>query len=176
MGVLLKVKGKPVEKKNDGSRKFLDRREDLERRTFDPSSYVGIEKRQTEDRRETERRKHRRLKPNKLTFIKLSSGNEDEMGQLLNISEGGLSFRYFEDAEKTITYSNLDILSSDADFYVARIPFRTTSSDTNMSFSPYFRPRNPIELRQHGVAFEDLTPDQISRLDYFLSNYTLGEA
>jgi hypothetical protein len=97
------------------------------------------------------------------------------MGQLLDISKAGLSLRYVDYAEKSLNYSELEILLSGDDFHIGRIPFRTVSSDIKLTFSPYFKPLNPIELRRHGVKFEELTPEQIFKLDYFLENCTLGE-
>ena len=156
------------------SRSFPDRRKIPDRR-IQSSPFIGEEKRSTgERRRNIERRMHPRFKAKKLTFIKLSSENEEDMAQLLNISRGGLSLRYFEDAGKEIAYSKLDILSPDADFNINKIPFRTISSDIKLTFSPYFRPRHPIELRRCGVAFEGMTAEQTSRLDYFLSNHASG--
>jgi len=157
--------------------KSSERRSGFDRRKFNVADYNGLERRIILDRRtEIQRRKHNRFRPKALTFIRLRSESEEDMGQLLDISKAGLSLRYVDYAEKALDYSELEILLSGDEFTIGRIPFQTVSSDIKLTFSPYFRPLYPIELRRHGVKFEELTPDQLSKLDYFLKNCTLGEA
>lgn len=51
-------------------------------------------------------------------------------------------------------------------------PFKGVSDTVLKNNSPF----SPIVLRRFAVQFENLTPDQAAKLDYFLLNHTLGEA
>ena len=116
---------------------------------------------------ELHRRKHERFRPRIPTFVKLRSESEEEMAQLMEISKGGLSICYFVDAEKTRQYSEASIFGSDAEFAVEGIPI-TNISDTELHDFPF----ETDMLRRHGIKFEELTPEQASKLDEFITNYT----
>lgn len=149
------------------------RRSGSDRREFSDPKYKGIERRVSGERRQGAReRRYERFRAKELTFVKLSSKTNVDIGQMLDISKGGLSLRYFIDSEKSQDYSKLGIFLSGGNFILDQIPFRIVS-DTVINSSPPF---SMIALRRFGVQFKDLQPDQIARLDYFLLNYTLGEA
>ena len=148
------------------------RRSGYDRRAPLPHHYRGIERRTQRDRRTGARyRLFSRFRPKDLTFVRLFAESREDMGQLMDIGLGGLSLRYFVDADKTRNYEHLGIFSMDADINIARIPFQTVS-DTQLRHSPF----STIILRRQGIRFENLTSDQQNKLDYFLSNCTLGEA
>ena len=146
------------------------RRSGSERRVFDPN-YKGIERRVTKDRRtSSQQRRHQRFRAKDLTFVKLSSEKQEDIGQLIDISKVGLSFRYFLNDERSHNYSNLGIFVSGGNFTIDAIPFKTVSDTELANGSPFSK----INLRRYGVQFENLTPDQISKLDNFLKNHTLN--
>jgi len=149
------------------------RRSSQDRRVSADPNYKGIEKRISGDRRlGTHRRIYKRFQAKDLTFVKLNAEYEEDLGQLLDISKGGLSLRYFKDEEKSRSYSDLGIFMSSGDFAVDWIPFKGVS-DTVLKNNSLF---STIVLRRFAVQFENLTPDQAAKLDYFLLNHTLGEA
>ena len=149
------------------------RRSGQDRRLSADPNYKGIERRISGDRRlATRRRMYKRFRAKDLTFVKLNSEYEEDIGQLLDISKGGLSVRYFKDEERSRNYTDLGIFMSGGHFAVDWIPFRGVS-DTVLKNNSLF---STIVLRRYAVQFENLTPDQAAKLDYFLLNHTLGEA
>jgi len=117
---------------------------------------------------EKDRRKDERFQVKRFTFVKLWSESNEDIGQLLDISESGLSLRYFLKAQNPINFSQLGIFSPDCDLAIDGIPFRVIS-DTEL---PNGSPLDPIMFRRSGVQFGQLTPEQLSELDYFLKTNT----
>ena len=117
---------------------------------------------------EKDRRKDERFQVKRFTFVKLWSESNEDIGQLLDISESGLSLRYFLKAQNPINFSQLGIFSPDCDLAIDGIPFRVIS-DTEL---PNGSPLDPIMFRRSGVQFGQLTPKQLSELDYFLKTNT----
>jgi len=113
---------------------------------------------------------HQRFRAKDLTFVKLSSEHQEDIGQLLDISKEGLSLPYFSNDERSHNYSNLGIFVSGGNFTIDAIPFKTVSDNELAKGSPFSK----INLRRYGVQFENLIPDQISKLDHFLKNHTLN--
>ncbi len=94
------------------------------------------------------------------------------MGKIIDISEGGLAFRYINTEDKTSGPCELDIFLSDGNFYLNKVPFKNIS-DVEMDNVPSLA---SIRMRRCGLQFGDLTPDQIFDLEYFIENHTVGEA
>ena len=119
-----------------------------------------------------EKRKYKRYKVKDLTFVKLCYEDEIDIGQLMDISRGGLALRYFVNSDKARNYSNLSIFLSEDNFIIDKISFKTISNTEIANGSNF----STIVLRRYGIEFENLTENQITELDYFLKHYTLGEA
>jgi hypothetical protein len=117
---------------------------------------------------EKDRRKDERFQVKRFTFVKLCSESNEDIGQLLDISESGLSLRYFLKDQNPINFSQLGIFSPDCDLAIDGIPFRVVS-DTEL---PNGFPLDPIMFRRCGVQFGQLTSKQLSELDYFLKTNT----
>ena len=149
------------------------RRLGLDRRVFADPNYNGLDKRIFGDRRKGPwKRKNPRFRTKDLTFVQLNSENKEDVGELLDISKGGLSLRYFEKEEKPQGYSGLGLFSSGGDLIIDEVPFKTVADTelvNNMQFST-------IIFRRYGVQFENLTSEQTAKFDYFLLNHTLSEA
>ena len=133
-----------------------------------------------------ERRKHLRFKVKRgavAAMITTSSANEEQaedipmneesiatiqMGQITNISKGGLGFRYFYGEDEHNKLFDLDIFSVQDSFYLKKVPVNTVWVSHEVS--------NPslslLESQHRGLQFEELTPHQIFQLDFFLRNYT----
>lgn len=138
------------------------------RKVTDGNIFIKTDRRIHKDRRSgIERRKHKRFQVKDFTFVKFKSESDEDFGQLLDISKGGLSLRYFVNGGKPKKFYKLDIFLSGGDFIIAGIPFRTISNielPDGLQFSP-------IIFRRFSVKFGHLKPNQISKLDYFLSQH-----
>jgi len=115
-----------------------------------------------------EQRRYKRFQVPKGTFVGLGP-HDTKVGQIIDVSMGGLAFRYVGDAEPS--NGELDIFLSERDFYVGRIPFKTVSD-----FEITGRIGSSISMRRSGVQFRKLTRGQTSQLEHFIQNHTLGEA
>ncbi len=92
-----------------------------------------------------------------------------KMGQLMDISKGGLSFRYVDSGNGEDEFpekSELSIVLSHNGFHLERLPFITIS---DYELKPDF-----MEMRQRSVRFKRVPQDQYSHLEYLLSNLTTG--
>ncbi len=118
-----------------------------------------------------ENRKHTRFLAKELTFVKLVSEHEENVGQLMDISRSGLSIRYFTTRENLQDFSALSIFSSYGDYNSGKIPIKIMS-DIEREKSP----SGKQTLRRYGIQFDRLIPKQMAELDNFLLNHTLGEA
>ena len=151
--------------------KISGRRSSTERRVSSDPNYRGPERRIARRRTEKDKRKHIRYRVKDHVYVSLRSETEEEVGQILDISKGGLSLHYLETFEKKREYTDLGIFSS-MELAVERIAFRSVS-DIKLAGEPKLSDPN---LKRYSLQFEDLTPEQETKLDYFISNYTLGRA
>jgi len=118
-----------------------------------------------------ERRQHKRFKAKEGAFVVVTS-SDNKIGQIKNISKDGLVFRYVASEKKLAGLLTIDIFRNSKDFYLKDVAVKTTSDfyiDSKFPFST-------IILRQCCGKFIDLTGNQISQLDRFIQNYTIGEA
>jgi hypothetical protein len=93
-----------------------------------------------------------------------------KVGQIMNIGMGGLGFRYLGSEGPSIA-SELDIFLAGRTFYLYKVPFQTV-----WDFVTNEMPSSSINMKVCGLQFGDLTPHQISQLEYFIQAYALGEA
>jgi len=112
-----------------------------------------------------EQRKHKRYKVTKRAFAVLGP-DAVKLCHLIDISKGGLSFRYFVDAsDMEETANELDILGGE-DFYLERVPIRVVSDMLLENDSPF----SSIAMRRRGVQFGNLTPRQKEQVEYFIND------
>ena len=93
--------------------------------------------------------------------------NANVLGQIIDISLGGLSFRYMDNGMIEEEDDLLTILSTDQRFYLVNIPFHTVS-DFALINMPTF---SSIIMRRRCVRFKDLDDEQARRLDEFIRKY-----
>jgi hypothetical protein len=117
-----------------------------------------------------ERRKFRRLKTAENTFA-LLRGQVSKLGRVIDISNGGLAFRYVSIGERLKGSFEVDLVSPRDDFRLKGFPVKVVSNFKRHSRTPSGR----IRLRRVGVQFGELTHDQISQLQHFMRNNTAGE-
>jgi hypothetical protein len=117
-----------------------------------------------------ERRKYKRFQVPIGTFVGFGPHFE-KAGQILDLSLGGLSFRYMGIDEPNGS-SYLDIFLIDNDFYIRKLPFVTVTDFATVT------DKAPISttLRRRGVKFQTLTRQQRSDLEHFINKHAVGEA
>jgi c-di-GMP-binding flagellar brake protein YcgR len=89
------------------------------------------------------------------------------MGNIVDISLGGLSFRYIVSEKCSYRSSHIDILLTDGSFRLNKVRVNTISdlkvdSETSLNFA----------TRRCGMQFVDLTDKRESDLRYFIETYT----
>jgi hypothetical protein len=147
-----------------------DRRCGEDRRKASADIFTGSERRSRKDRRSgLKRRIHPRFQVENFIYVNLKSDSDKDIGQLIDISNGGLSFRYFVSAKKPRNFSKLDIVLSGSDFAITGLPFRTVSDNELINGFQ----SGPIIFRRYSVQFEQLTYNQNFKLCYFLYNHPM---
>ena len=111
-----------------------------------------------------ERRQHARFSVTTNAFAFFGSRSA-KLGQILDISEGGLSFSYLPGNERPYNSMELDILLPGGAFYLNGIPFETISDYTMKS-------EETPGARRCGIAFGSLSNKQRLKLDYFIEFFT----
>jgi hypothetical protein len=98
----------------------------------------------------------------------IASPRFELVGQIVNISETGLEFRYVASRERTQESTVLSIDLTDHTFRLAQLPFKVVwDFATPQDFST-----GPVSLRHCGVEFRNLTDDQRRALRYFIQSHT----
>ncbi len=141
-----------------------DRRVKPERRTI-------LRPNAKERRLLADRRRKKRYKVKEGAYAALINRN-NQLGQIKDISLVGLSFRYIDNDEQIHPGSELKIILAGSGLVMENLPYWPVSDfeiDCDYTFSS-------VKMRQVRLAFGDLTPQQLSQLDYFILNHTMGEA
>ena len=111
-----------------------------------------------------ERRKHTRYKSGGLGFVALHDGHSHILGQLLDISQNGLSLRYLAENHipETLKQScKLDIFSSDQEITLENVASEIVyDSDCEAGHIP---------TKRCALQFKDLTGEQEHTLGKFIS-------
>jgi len=109
----------------------------------------------------SEKRRHKRFQL-KVSAFALLNRPFSEMGEIIDISMGGLSFRYTSDRALPKGSLALDILCVDNGFHVAKVPVNTVAESIVSG-----------EVRRRGVQFDRLTNRQLSQVRYFIQTYAV---
>ena len=118
-----------------------------------------------------DRRRKKRFQVKEGTYAALINAN-NKLGQIKDISLVGLSFRYIDSNEQNHPESELKIILAGRGLFMDDLPYEPVSDfevDDDYTFSS-------VKMRQMHLAFGELTPQQLSQLDYFILNHTMGEA
>lgn len=116
----------------------------------------------------TDRRRHTRFQVRDGAFAYINN----IPFTIRNISEGGMRLQsvVFEDTPQE--EMTLDIFLKDEDFYLQDIPVQLVTLLRKTTDSPF----STLQLRCLGIKFGELTEQQKTRLDFFISKTTTGEA
>ena len=117
-----------------------------------------------------ERRKHRRLQAKDCALVSLGAETR-RMWHLIDISVGGLAFRYLYGIEEPKQFSELVLLTKEASFCLEKIPF-TLVDDCEMNG----RFLSKYTFRRCGVRFGKLTTKQSVQLQHFIARYAMSGA
>jgi c-di-GMP-binding flagellar brake protein YcgR len=166
-----RIQGAVMEKSYNENNLNSGRRSGQDRRVFSDPTYRGPERRMAKRRSVTDSRKYDRYRVKDHIYVNLRAESGEEVGQLVDISKGGLSLQFLATDEKPKTYTDLGILAS-MDLAMERIPFRTVSvAEVNNHI-----PLSVTRLLRYSLEFKNLTPAQKAKIDFFIKNYTYGNA
>ncbi|MGD2126254.1 MAG: PilZ domain-containing protein [Desulfobacteraceae bacterium] len=118
-----------------------------------------------------ERRKHKRIQVKKPVFVEFAA-EPSKVGQIIDISRGGISFRYIAEEEvlnesfEVRIYSAVDSVSLD------KVPVKTVY---DFKIGPGFT-ISATQARRRGAKFAEMTRKQISQLKSFIQSLTEAKA
>lgn len=115
-----------------------------------------------------ERRRSRRfrLRDNGIALLTPPGPHSTIVGHILDISTGGLSFRYVSDVALGDKASEVTLTSTDNKTSLRRLPVRTVS-DFEIAKAPF----GIMSPRRYGLKFGPLTEEQTSGLRRFIGQH-----
>ena len=121
-----------------------------------------------------ERRKHKRFKAKNNTFTGFGP-NSVKIGQIIDISRGGMAFRNTDPRTRFFQFAELSLIVDDVALNINQVPFKFPSKMISVSDFSTRNPFNFIKVRRYAVEFQNLSELQLFWLDYFIKNPTLCE-
>ena len=121
-----------------------------------------------ETRESIERRKHKRFEVRERVFVEVSV-IPIKVGEMIDISMGGLSFQYLANGYISPKILEIKINYMPNGFSSEMMTVQTAWDDV---YIPIFWTGN-IKTRQRGVCFEQLNESQKSQIEHLIVNYTL---
>jgi len=125
-----------------------------------------------------ERRRHERFQVKNGVLAALRINANNKLGKIIDMSKGGLAFRYIYNEEWTEanpepdqSFDLVTIVGED-NFFLEDLPLRTVS-DCVIAKENSFK---LITMRQRSMQFGELTPEQMARLEIFIKSHTLSES
>lgn len=101
----------------------------------------------------------------------LIKSNPLKMGEITEISRGGLSFNYIENEEKLSNFKELDIIFAEKEFHLRRLPFIAVKDTALHDEGPF----NALSMKRLTVQFKKLTHRQKQKIEHLLTHFTVGE-
>ena len=123
----------------------------------------------TLEHKDEDRRAHPRFRVPEGAFAALSP-DSTIMGQIENISRGGLCFRYIVHDEQVDEMDATHIFVGMEGFYLEKMPYQTIDDIQIQSEASL----KLINMRRRRIQFTSLTPGQDAQLKYFLDHRTSG--
>jgi hypothetical protein len=119
------------------------------------------------DRREDKRQQ---LQGDGVALLRTNGVHGTTVGEIIDISNGGVSFRYIAVEPPSDGQAELSLVSADHSFYLGNLPINTIS-DLEMAKLPF----GSVSTRRRGVKFGELRQNQRFALQHFIRNYTIAE-
>ncbi len=117
-----------------------------------------------------EQRRHRRYRVKEGAFAVIrKQADTQTLGQIIDISGGGLAFKYFANGKPSNGRHKLDIFFAGFGIQLKNLSFQTVSDlpiDNQISFSS-------IKMRRCGLQFKDLKSKHRLQIEDFIQSYTL---
>jgi hypothetical protein len=110
-------------------------------------------------------RRNARFATNGCTLVAL--GDDSRLGEVLDVSAGGLAFRCIAGEEPAKKYGQLNVYCNNG-LCLTKLPFKMIWDSEISDPAPF----NYITTRRFGVRFGDLTQDQMSSLSLFINSHT----
>lgn len=121
-------------------------------------------------RHRSDRRLAKRYRVREGVFAVLTA-DEDKLGQIKDISMRGLSFQYVNDNGSRPESGQLKIIIAGYGLYLDRIAIETVSDfEVQGAFAV-----SPLKMRQTGLKFVGLTPEQKYQIGRFIRQHTINE-
>jgi hypothetical protein len=117
----------------------------------------------------TERRQFNRFKVENGALVE-AKVNGTKIGEIIDISEGGLAFSYIDIGTRPEESFEIDLYFQEKNFRLENLPARTISDISNKS------PFAITKTRRHGVQFADLDENQTTGLRKYIENFATGAA
>jgi hypothetical protein len=117
-----------------------------------------------------ERRKDKRFLVQEGAYALLKNSSS-KLGQIKNISRGGLAISYIVDEDQMNESFKVDIFISNKGYCLKDVPSKKISDlhiDNRLPFSTF-------SIRQARIQFNEMNPNQLLQLDNFIRDYTTGE-
>ena len=114
-----------------------------------------------------EKRKHKRFKV-KEGVLAASSPDYDRLGQIKDVSKGGLAFQYLKNIRSNKEPLEIEIFSPFDHFHLEKLPVRTVMDFKLDSKGLY----TSLPIRQLSLQFGKLNHSQDLLLDNFIQRYT----
>jgi len=118
-----------------------------------------------------ERRRHKRFQAEGGAYAAVRP-QYDKIGQIIDVSRGGLAFRYMVSGSQEDVSSELDIFLIGDSFHLDKVAFQTVSDEE----IPERLSSSAQKMRRCAVQFGELTQMQILKLEEFILNHTVDEA
>ena len=115
----------------------------------------------------SDQRKHKRLRVQDGVYVVLRNETH-KLGMILDVSPGGLAFKYVDDDGGMEASFELDIFLAGHGLVWKGVPHKTVSDVETERGIPF----SSVRMRRRGVQFKDLSRDHLSHLEYVIQNQT----
>ena len=112
----------------------------------------------------SEKRKHTRLPAGDKAFALVKNG-VNNVGQIIDVSRGGLAFKYMSEASLPGCTPRLDVFVPGHKFLWTKIPHRTVRDMDLLLEAPF----STIRMKRRSIAFDPLSEEHLVRLEVLIA-------